>query len=318
MDQAEALKAMEGFGWDEMAIITCRDRIRTGMLTELVRRQIPFTMHGPIATTGLNDVQRVLTSISLLVRPHDRSALVDSILWADTDFTDRRRSALDASIALVSREDTVPPMEACVRLLDEGLITSARTRFALERILATHRFLEQHLDDNAGTIKEFLRLACEELQGPRLGHPATGAASHMANLLLGALRETDPPPSNMTIREVLNRLLTYWDLSEYNGVPDREGLTIATVDAAAGSEWPCVWLIDASDHLMPGNCGSEEESARQQRRFYVASSRAAVRLFYCNARGGGRGFEAIPSRYIAVLGKLVERRDIDTSRGRRG
>ena len=313
LDEAESSEAEGQFSWDEMAIISFQDRISTDMLTELARRQIPFTMQGPTDRQGLDDAKRLLTIISLLVRPHDRSALVDIIVAGYDDYRGSRRSTLDAGIARICDEEDMLPIEACARLLDRGLITSARTRFAVEQTLATYRFLEQRLEDNAQTIAECLRMVCELFQGQWLGRPATGAASHMAELLLSGLEETGPPSGNRTVGDIIFRLLPVWDLGEYNGVPRREGLTVATVAAAAGSEWRSVWLIDASDHLIPRVDLSKDgdETDQEERRFYTASTRAADRLFYCNARGGGLGFEAKPSRYIDVLGDLVEHREID-------
>ena len=313
LDEAESLQEMSNFSWDDMAIITFQDRINTDMLTELARRQIPFTMQGPTDRQGLDDAKRLQIIISLLVRPHDRSALADAIVAGNDDYRGSRRSALDASIAQISDEDGLLPIEACARLLDKGLIASARIRFVVERTLATYRFLEQRLEDNAQTIAECLRLVCEFFQGQWLGRSATGAASHMAELLLSGLEETGPPSGNRTVEDLILRPLPVWDLGEYNGVPRKKGLTVATVAAAAGSEWRSVWLVDASDHVIPRGDFSKDgdEMDQEERRFYTASTRAADRLFYCNARGGGLGFEAKPSRYIDVLGDLVEHREIE-------
>ena len=313
LDLAESFEKRGEFGWEDMALVTFKDRISTDLLTELARRQVPFRMSGAIDRQGLHDVHRVKTILSLLVRPHDRSALVDVILSYHDDYTGRRRSGLDASIAEVCRDEGVPPVEACARLLERGSITSARTRFVMERVVATSRLLAPDLQKNAPQIRDFLQLACQYFQGANRGSPATGAASHMDRLLVASLDETGPPRRLATAKETIIGLLAVWDLGEYNGVPSRNGLTITTLAAAAGSQWRCVWLIDASDHLIPGNdtAKDEEELEQEQRRFYVASTRAADRLYYCNARGGGLGFEARPTRYLAALEGLVERQEIE-------
>ena len=145
LNMAGSFKEKGDFGWEEMALVTFKDRISTDLLTELAKRQVPFRMSGAIDRQGLHDVHRIKTILSLLVRPHDRSALVDLILSYQDDYTGKRRSGLDASIAEVCRDEGLPPLEACVRLLERGSITSDRTRFVMERVVSTARLLAPYL-----------------------------------------------------------------------------------------------------------------------------------------------------------------------------
>ena len=137
------------------------------------------------------------------------------------------------------------------------------------------------------------------------GRPASGAASQLARLMTSTMDEIGQPIQDETIGDMLLHLLASWDIGEHNNVPGRQGLTIATVEAAAGSQWRYVWLIDASDRVIPGSDAKidEDELAHGLRRFYVACTRAADKLFCANARGGGLGFEATPTRFLQILGR---------------
>ena len=308
LDSAERLEKGREYAWDDMALITFRDRVDTGILTELLRRQIPVTIQGPIDSAKLNNVNRVLTIVSLLVRPWDRWSLVDTIIGERDDFAGRRWSDLEASIAKKSRERGIPPLEACALLLQEGALTSEWTRFVVERIVSTWRHLDEQLESNAGDIAEFLQLAWKLVRGAGQGYPATKVASPMQQLLESAQAQVGPPLLLETVRESLLPLLAVWDMADNHGVPRRKGLTLSTVEAATGLQWRCVWLIDSSDHLIPGLHTPEKihEFSHQQRRFYVATTRACDRLYYCNARGGGRGFEPRPTRFLAALEGQLE------------
>ena len=271
---------------------------------------IPLTIRGPVDRAGLNDAQRVVAIISLLLRPHDRRALVDAILGDHADYTGNQWARLDALLAQVSEDNGVPPIEACATLLEEGLLTSARTCFIAGRVISTYRHLAGWLDEDADGTGPFLQKGVEYFQGSNAGM-VTSAARAVRGLLESAQAEAGLPLQREIIIEILIRYLPFWDIHDHQDVTRGNGLTLSTVRAARGMQWPCVWLFDASDHLVPGPHASEdsEEHLEQQRLFYVASTRAADRLYYCNARGGGLGFESRPTRFLDVLEGLADRID---------
>ena len=82
----------------------------------------------------------------------------------------------------------------------------------------------------------------------------------------------------------------------------RRGLTVTTIDASSGLEWPVVFVMDAADHIIPGSLEADDVHLREQARlFYTASTRASDRLYYCYSRQSGRGFDAERSQCLASL-----------------
>ena len=310
VERAWRLVNEDGWSWDQMAILTCRESIGPEFVTPLARMAIPLTIRGPVDRAGLNDAQRVVAIISLLVRPHDRRALVDAIFGDHTDYTGKQWARLDALLAQASEDNGVPLIDACAKLLEEGLLTSARTRFIAGRVISTYRHLAGWLDEDAGRTGPFLQKAVEYFQGSNAGM-VTSAARTVRALLESAQAEAGLPHDREKIGEILLRYLPLWDIHDHQDVTQGSFLTLSTVRAARGLQWSCVWLFDASDHLVPGPHASEdsEEHLEQQRFFYVASTRAADRLYYCNARGGGLGFESRPTRFLDVLEGLADRID---------
>ena len=93
------------------------------------------------------------------------------------------------------------------------------------------------------------------------------------------------------------------------------GVTFASVDATQGLEWPVVWVVGVSDHILPGDIprGDVGRMREAQRRFLVWSSRAKDLLFYCHAIMSGPTREARPSRFLQPIGSLL-RREVVPSR----
>lgn len=85
--------------------------------------------------------------------------------------------------------------------------------------------------------------------------------------------------------------------------PTLGAVMLSTVHAAKGLEWDHVYLIGASDGLLPfaaatGRAGLDEE----RRLAYVAVTRARRRLRASYASAGGRDRSRAPSRFLAPLG----------------
>ena len=96
---------------------------------------------------------------------------------------------------------------------------------------------------------------------------------------------------------------------EVDGVmASRKGLTFATVEAAQGLEWPVVWAVGVSDHILPGEVPAWDvrRMRNAQRRFLIWSTRARDRLFYCHAILSGPTQDARPSGFLEPMGNWLE------------
>jgi DNA helicase-2/ATP-dependent DNA helicase PcrA len=85
--------------------------------------------------------------------------------------------------------------------------------------------------------------------------------------------------------------------------PTPDGVTLATLHAAKGLEWPCVFVVGCAEGSLPiVYADTDERVAEERRLFYVGVTRARERLVctYALTRGGsGRARE--PSRFLADL-----------------
>ncbi len=84
--------------------------------------------------------------------------------------------------------------------------------------------------------------------------------------------------------------------------PARRTVTLSTLHAAKGREWPPVHLAGWSEGLLPISYATTFETVDEERRLaYVGLTRAARTLSLSWSRGAGRG-ERRPSRFLAEIG----------------
>ncbi len=110
-------------------------------------------------------------------------------------------------------------------------------------------------------------------------------------------RLADDAPKGTTVAEFVTSLRMR---AEAGHDPDERGVTLATIHAAKGLEWDSVYVVGATEGLLPMR-GSDEVIEEERRLFYVAVTRARHELVVVHA--GGRGSRApAPSRFVQACG----------------
>ena len=98
-------------------------------------------------------------------------------------------------------------------------------------------------------------------------------------------------------------------LAAENGDPfvGDPGITFTSVEASQGLEWRIVWVVGASDHILPGGISPEyvAQMREAQRRFYVAVTRARDHLIFCHPIRSGPTQDAKPSRFLLPIGDML-------------
>lgn len=125
-----------------------------------------------------------------------------------------------------------------------------------------------------------------------------GAERERWETLNALLRLLDEQPQDTTLREFSAELLRR---SKAHHEPRLSAVTLSTVHAAKGLEWPHVWLIGAVEGGFPiSYAQTPQQIAEERRLFYVAVTRAQDEL-----RISGSGLRATPSRFIELSGLSV-------------
>jgi DNA helicase-2/ATP-dependent DNA helicase PcrA len=89
--------------------------------------------------------------------------------------------------------------------------------------------------------------------------------------------------------------------AEAQSAPEVDGVTLASIHAAKGLEWPVVFVIGASDGLLPISMARTPAEIEEERRlFYVALTRPKdlLTVSWSRARGEGSRGSRKPSRFL--------------------
>jgi len=227
------------------------------------------------------------------------------------------------------------------RYLDEG--RSPRDIAVLYRINRQSEPLEEALAEAGipavlrGTERFFdraeVREATTRLRGAARAGEANGPLAEAVRAVLGSMGwSVEAPRSAGAVRERWESLAALVTLAEelaptlgdslaafvaeldsraeVQHAPVADGVTLATVHAAKGLEWPIVFIVGFSDDLMPFDV-DDADIEEERRLAYVAITRAAdaLHISWAAARQpGGRSYRR-PSRFLvdALAGSSTTR-----------
>ncbi len=130
----------------------------------------------------------------------------------------------------------------------------------------------------------------------------------------------DNPSSNLS--DFLEEVSLLTDIDNWNDSENR--VTLMTVHASKGLEFPIVFISGLDDGLFPlyGTFDNQDELEEERRLFYVALTRARHKVFLLYAtnrrRLGGENTIGLPSRFISEIPKdYLERVDFQSALTRR-
>ena len=157
-----------------------------------------------------------------------------------------------------------------------------------------------------GTLRQRLEASC-------LGDEPPAADRLEAFELLKPLADACGDDLERFLSELsLGTQVDTWD-------PRADRISLLTLHAAKGLEFPVVFIVGCEDGLLPlswGGAGPEDPD-EERRLFYVGVTRARTRLYLCRARKRrwrGKIREMAPSPYLAD----IEERLLEQSRSRHG
>ncbi|MBQ0038195.1 MAG: UvrD-helicase domain-containing protein [Clostridiales bacterium] len=131
-----------------------------------------------------------------------------------------------------------------------------------------------------------------------------GRLENVQELTSSILAFLENDPDNPTLAGFLDEIALYTDLDDASDSDNC--VTMMTMHAAKGLEFPQVYVVGMEDGLFPGNraMGDDEEMEEERRLCYVAMTRAKEKLTMTNARQRmlfGRTTPAMPSRFLEEI-----------------
>lgn len=302
--EAGAIRNASGIPWEHFAVIY-RMNAQSRLLEENLRRmKIPYRLVGGKSFFDRREIKDVLATITCLINPQDDISLLRII--------------------------NTPPRGIGATSVEIALEHSAKAHRSLFETLTDPAFEPEVTRKTAAAIRTF----AEDLAAARI-HLLTPGADAFA-IVNGYLSETgyfeDLKNSCKTPEEALNResgakevlnalanhqtkkrgsvqdFLDELSLNrerEEDKKDDATGLTLITLHASKGLEFPHVFLIGAEDGLLPHERSKSEGTVDEERRlFYVGITRAmkSLTITHCRNRTKfGSAMSCRPSPFLKEI-----------------
>lgn len=156
------------------------------------------------------------------------------------------------------------------------------------------------LSGSSLTVFESVSNIIRSLGWQALAPETKGAAREKWEALNGLLTIVDELPETADLGALALELDERMRSSDE---PQRAAITLSTIHAAKGLEWPCVFVVGVSEGYLPiSYAKTEAEIFEEQRLFYVAVTRAMQQLVITwSKRDNQKGWQREPSRFLGLI-----------------
>ncbi len=306
-DTVEALRSA-GYGYADVAVLYRMHALSRPFEDAFLRRGVPYVVYGGLRFYDRKEVKDALAYLRLVLNPDDPVAFGRAVNTPARGIG----PATVARVTALAREEGIGIGTAAERSVTGGLLRARQAR-ALGGFLALiHRW--QELVEAVPVRELLLRILedsgyLEELQALER-REAEDRRANLEELLNAA--EAFERDEGGDLRGFLDRAAL---VTDQDRGPDRaEVVTLMTLHAAKGLEYPVVFLTGLEEGVFPHHrsSDSDRELEEERRLCYVGMTRARDRLFLTRARVrrvyGADGAVRLPSRFLHELPPGVFRR----------
>ena len=298
--------AEEHYAFSDMAVLY-RTNAQSRAFEEAFRRSvIPHRVVGAVSFYERREVKDLVAYLRLIVNPADDEAFLRAVQVPRRGIGLGSLAALQAAAAQWRR-----PLLETAALADRigGLRPLAKPAFQqFAKLIEDFRVVLPGTTP-AALLERLLETLHYEAYLAEEGPEGMERIENVRELIAGAAEwseEADLEPEDAA--SPVERFLTTAALatSEDKVGGDPEGVTLLTVHAAKGLEWPIVILAGLEDGLFPlSRALDTPEGTEEERRLaYVGITRARDRLYLTWARARRRGGQLMPGRPSRFLDAL--------------
>jgi DNA helicase-2/ATP-dependent DNA helicase PcrA len=288
----------KGAKYSDYAVLMRINALTRSYEQEFTKYGIPYKVFGGFKFFERKEIKDVLAYLRLISNPFDSEA-------AERIINVPKRGIGGKTVELMNGY----AMESGLSFYDAAVDAS---------LLPIAKSAKDKLTDFANLIKGFIISAQEtpvnELVREVIEHTDLRTAyddgsdegdSKLANLdeFIASVDDYSRLNPTATLDEYLNQVTLSSDL---DSMDDSDYVTIATIHAVKGLEFPCVFICGLEDGIMPSSrSDADEKSCEEERRLmYVAITRAEKRLYLTRSKSrylyGHRDLTK-PSRFIGEL-----------------
>jgi DNA helicase-2/ATP-dependent DNA helicase PcrA len=283
--------------------ILCRTQVQfRAFEAELRANGIPYVVVGGMSFFDRKEVRDVVAFLKLALNPHDETALLRVI---NTPARGVGKASLDRVLAFAT-DQGISASAAFERAAEIAELSPA----AVEGYHALRRALDESGLPDAGSelvlrLDRFLQAIAYKDEVSRLyPEPMTREARwagvlEVLNFAENHVRRAAEPSLQGFLEELA---LTSGDQPDEKPEVRSDAVTLMTLHAAKGLEFPHVYLVGMEEGLLPHARAAAEGGVEEERRLaYVGITRAMTTLtltFAAERAKYGRRAAAVPSRFL--------------------
>jgi DNA helicase II / ATP-dependent DNA helicase PcrA len=292
---------------DDFAILY-RTNAQSRSLEEALRkRNIPYRIYGGLSFYQRKEVKDLLAYFRLMINPQDEEALKRVI-----NYPARGIGATTIQKLIIASNAQELSIWECIDnpILNSTLGISPSTLAKIQGFTTLLNSFKAQLKGDAYELAEHIAKSTG-LLGELHKDKTPEGISRYENIqeLLNAIKEFSEKNKESNEPQTLDHfmqdvaLLTDQDDSKKN---EKNKVTLMTIHAAKGLEFPCVYLAGLEENLFPSQMSvhSREDLEEERRLFYVGITRAEkfVQLSYSTSRWRwGQLIDCEPSRFLEEI-----------------
>jgi DNA helicase-2/ATP-dependent DNA helicase PcrA len=277
----QSLKMKQGYQNNDFAILY-RTNYQSRVFEEALRRKdLSYQLVGGLSFYQRKEIKDVLAYLTLLVNPHDETNLLRIINEPSRGIGNK--SIQDILKQAREQGRSVWSIIQNVESLDVYKPAKKRVREFVDMIDRLHNNLEngENLGDIVKAVLEqsgYMRALVEENS-----HESMMRRDNIIELQ-NAISYFEKGKSNASLSAFLQEISLITDQDKFD--EDKPAITLMTVHASKGLEFPVVFIVGLEENLFPmGARNNFEVDIEEERRlFYVAITRAEERLYFSHCR----------------------------------
>lgn len=296
--EMDALVRRQGKSWNDFAILLRTNSLSRYFEEVLINQSIPYTIVGGTKFYDRREVKDLVAYLRVLSNPGDEQA------WKRILKTPPKGIG-DVTISRIVSRCRQTGMSFGDVVADAELLpdSTTATRNRLEKLsdLLTDVY-ERNKNKALSELVADTLAACGLIEYYQEKFPDE-AEDRIANLyqFVEATKEREAIHPEYGLSDFLSEIALVSDIDDYKETADR--VTLMTMHAAKGLEFPVVFIAALEDSLLPHNRSSNsiEEIEEERRLFYVAITRAKERLYLSAAETravNGQLMFQEPSRFL--------------------
>ncbi|TLU86188.1 MAG: ATP-dependent DNA helicase PcrA [Chlorobium sp.] len=302
-----SMHVKKGYEFSSFAVFY-RTNAQSRVIEDLMRRQrIPYRIFGSVSFYKRKEIKDAVAYLRFILNDRDTESLLRIL-----NFPPRKIGDVSISKLRDFAEEKGIPLYEAIRRAEEGGFQQ-RLMNALNAFSSVIEQLKS-MAENA-SVYEVLSELFNLTSIPMLLQAENTAESmaryeNLQELLSMARDFTDHNPDGCTLGDFLENISL---ASTYDETQDSDNyVSLMTVHAAKGLEFPVVFITGLEERLFPLNSYEPEELEEERRLFYVAMTRAQEKIFLSWAKSRyqyGQPHYCLKSMFIGEIDASIVQRE---------